>query len=106
MAKRIGFGNYQYEVVEDWPKVEIRGAVADVCIDARGRIYAGVRNSREDGSVSNILGGIGHVLGCVCKFGSTLYTTKYEPRRFDQHTMGTAETATPTPKTKNRAARP
>ena len=62
MAKRIGFGNYQYEVVEHWPKVEIRGAVADVCVDARGRVYAGVRNPREDGSVSNILGGIGHVL--------------------------------------------
>jgi len=24
MAKRIGFGDYQYEVVEDWPKVAIR----------------------------------------------------------------------------------
>jgi len=62
MAKRIGFGDYQYEVVEDWPKVAIRGAVADVCIDARGRVYAGVRNPREDGSVGNILGGVGHVL--------------------------------------------
>ena len=62
MAKRIGFGDYQYEVVEDWPKVAIRGAVADVCVDARGRVYAGVRNPREDGSVGNILGGVGHVL--------------------------------------------
>src|SRR5919206_1058467 len=62
MAKRIGFGNYQYEVVEQWPRVEIRGAVADVCVDARGRVYAGVRNPRDDGSVSNILGGVGHVL--------------------------------------------
>ena len=51
MAKRIGFGDYQYEVVEPWPKVAIRGAVADVCVDARGRVYAGVRNPREDGSV-------------------------------------------------------
>jgi len=62
MAKRIGFGDYQYEVVEDWPKVAIRGAVADVCVDARGRVSAGVRNPREDGSVGNILGGVGHVL--------------------------------------------
>lgn len=38
MAKRIGFGDYQYEVVENWPKVKIRGAVADVCVDAQGRI--------------------------------------------------------------------
>lgn len=27
MAKRFGFGKYQYEVVENWPKVPIRGAV-------------------------------------------------------------------------------
>src|SRR5712691_8692058 len=59
MAKRIGFGDYQYEAVEHWPKVELRGAVADVCVDARGRVYAGVRNPREDGAVSNILGGAG-----------------------------------------------
>jgi hypothetical protein len=49
-------------MVEHWPKVEIRGAVADVCVDARRWVYAGVRNPREDGSVSNILGGVGHVL--------------------------------------------
>ena len=36
MAKRIGCGDYQYAVVENWPKVESRGAVADVCVDARG----------------------------------------------------------------------
>ena len=48
MAKRIGFGNYQYEVVEHWPKVAIHGAIADVCVDARGRVYAGVRNPREE----------------------------------------------------------
>src|SRR5262245_32049520 len=62
MAKRIGCGDYQYEVVEQWPKVAIRGAVADVCVDARGRVYAGVPNPQADGSVSNILGGVGHVL--------------------------------------------
>jgi hypothetical protein len=50
MAQRIGFWDYQYEVVEQWPKVAIRGAVADVCVDARGRVYAGVRNPREDGA--------------------------------------------------------
>src|SRR5215813_12557457 len=58
MAKRIGFGDYQYEVVEHWPRVAIRGAVADVCVDARGRVYVGVRNPQEDGSVSTILGGV------------------------------------------------
>ena len=49
-------------MVEHWPTVEIRGAVADVCVDARRWVYAGVRNPREDGSVSNILGGGGYVL--------------------------------------------
>ena len=44
MAKRLGFGSYQYELVEGWPKIEIRGAVADVAVDSQGRVYAGVRN--------------------------------------------------------------
>jgi DNA-binding NtrC family response regulator len=45
-------------------------------------------------------------LGRVCKFGSALYTIAYEPRRFDQHTMGAAATTAPTPKTQDRATRP
>ena len=51
MAKRLGFGSYQYELVEGWPKIEIRGAVADITVDSQGRVYAGVRNPQPDGSV-------------------------------------------------------
>jgi sugar lactone lactonase YvrE len=62
LGKRIGFGEYQFEHVEGWPKEAINGAVADATVDSQGRIYAGVRNPKPDGSVSNILGGVGHVL--------------------------------------------
>ncbi len=62
MARRFGFGNYQYELVEGWPKIEIKGATADVACDSRGRVYVGVRNPKPDGSPGNILGGTGHVL--------------------------------------------
>ena len=62
MSKRIGFGDYQYELVEGWPRVPIRGAAADVAVDSQGRVYVGVRNPKPDGSVGNILGGVGHVL--------------------------------------------
>src|SRR3954468_24785283 len=62
MAKRLGFGNYQYEHVEGWPKGEIRGAVADVAVDSQGRVYAGVRNPQPDGSVGVSSRGVGHVV--------------------------------------------
>lgn len=62
MARRFGFGAYQYELVEGWPKIEIKGATADVACDSRGRVYVGVRNPKPDGSPGNILGGSGHVL--------------------------------------------
>lgn len=64
MKRRFGFGDgeYRYELVEGWPKVEIRGATADVACDSRGRLYVGVRNPKPDGTPGNILGGSGHVL--------------------------------------------
>jgi hypothetical protein len=62
VSKRVGVGNYQYELVEGWPKVEIAGGIADIATDAQGRIYAGVRNRQEDGKPGNILGGGGHLL--------------------------------------------
>ena len=62
MAKRLGFGSYQYELVEGWPKTEIRGAVADVAVDSQGRVYAGVRNPQPDGSVGVSSRGVGHVV--------------------------------------------
>ena len=62
MTRRFGFGDYQYELVEGWPKIEIKGATADLACDSRGRVYVGVRNPKPDGSPGNILGGTGHVL--------------------------------------------
>src|SRR3954449_2940457 len=62
MGKRLGFGDYQYELVEDWPKAPIRGAVADVAVDSQGRVYAGVRNPKPDGSVGVSSSGVGHVV--------------------------------------------
>jgi hypothetical protein len=62
VSKRIGTGDYQYELMEGWPKAEIAGSVADVACDSQGRIYAGVRNRQADGKPGNILGGGGHVL--------------------------------------------
>ena len=62
MGKRMGFGDYQYEHVEGWPKVAVEGGVADVATDAQGRVYAGVRNKQPDGKPGNIMGGGGHVL--------------------------------------------
>jgi hypothetical protein len=62
MAKRLGFGNYQYELVEGWPRIEIRGAVADAAVDSQGRVYAGVRNPQPDGSVGVSSRGVGHVV--------------------------------------------
>jgi len=62
MGRRLGTGDYQYEHVENWPKVEIAGGIADVACDAQGRVYCGVRNRQPDGNPGNIMGGGGHVL--------------------------------------------
>ena len=61
MVKRLGFGDYQYELVEGWPKAPIQGAVADVAVDSTGRVYAGVRNPKPDGSVGASRSGVGQV---------------------------------------------
>lgn len=62
MSKRVGFGSFQYELVENWPKVSIRGAAADVAVDSEGRVYVGVRNPKPDGSVGTSRVGVGHVV--------------------------------------------
>jgi hypothetical protein len=62
MAKRFGTGRFQFEVVEGWPKVEIKGVAADVACDSASRVYVGVRNIPAGGGVGNILPGVGHVL--------------------------------------------
>src|SRR5215510_8953632 len=44
------------------------------------------------------------MLGRVCKVSSDPYPVGDEPRRFDQHAMGAAATAAPTPNTQDGAA--
>lgn len=61
-AKRFGVGSYKYEAVKNWPKFEIRGVAADVCLDPKGRVYVGVRNPQPDGSASSIGPGTGTML--------------------------------------------
>ena len=77
MSKRVGFGDYQYELVDGWPKAEIPGGIADVACDAQGRVYAGVRNRQADGKPGNILGGGGHVL-VLDKDGNAVTRWDYE----------------------------
>ena len=54
MASRWGVGDYQYEVVENWPDFQIKGVAADVAGDSQGRIYTVVRDPHPDGSIGNI----------------------------------------------------
>ena len=62
MAKRYGAEGYQFEVVEGWPKVEVKGVAATVACDSQGRVYVGVRNIPAGGGVANILPGVGSIL--------------------------------------------
>jgi hypothetical protein len=62
VARRFGVDGYRFEVVEGWPKVEVKGVAASVACDSRGRVYVGVRNIPEGGGVANILPGVGHIL--------------------------------------------
>jgi len=62
VAKRYGAEGYQFEVVEGWPKVEVKGVAATVACDSQGRVYVGVRNIPAGGGVANILPGVGSIL--------------------------------------------
>jgi sugar lactone lactonase YvrE len=53
---------YQFEVVEGWPKQEIKGVAASVACDSKGRAYVGIRNIPPGGGFGNILPGEGRVL--------------------------------------------
>ena len=62
MAKKFGVDKYQFEVVEGWPKQEIKGVAASVACDSKGRAYVGIRNIPAGGGFGNILPGEGRVL--------------------------------------------
>jgi DNA-binding beta-propeller fold protein YncE len=46
MPKRLGAGDYQYESVDTWPKIDIPGIVSDVATDSQDRVYLAVRTSQ------------------------------------------------------------
>jgi DNA-binding beta-propeller fold protein YncE len=62
MTAQWGTAGYRYELVENWPQVEIQGVSADVAGDSEGRIYAVVRDPKPDGSFGDINPGSGHML--------------------------------------------
>ena len=62
MARRFGIDRFQYELVEGWPKQEIKGVAASVACDSRGRAYVGVRSIPAGGGVGGILPGKGRVV--------------------------------------------
>ena len=43
MTTKVGFGNYQYQLVEGWPKLPRKGVASDVALDAQGRAYVALR---------------------------------------------------------------
>ena len=44
MAKRYGFGDYQYELVEGWGQVPELGVASGVACDSEDRVYVAVRD--------------------------------------------------------------
>jgi hypothetical protein len=62
VARRFGAEGYQFEVVEGWPKVDVKGVAASVACDSQGRVYVGIRNIPASGGFGNILPGVGRIL--------------------------------------------
>lgn len=62
MARRVGIEGYQFEVVEGWPQVPVKGVAASVACDSQGRVYVGVRNIPAAGGFGNILPGVGRIV--------------------------------------------
>jgi hypothetical protein len=59
VARRFGTDRFQFEVVDDWPKQEIKGVAASVACDSRSRAYVGVRDIPPGGGFGTILPGGG-----------------------------------------------
>ena len=47
MRIRLGVGNYQYESIDSWPKIDVPGVVSDVATDSQDRVYLAVRTSQK-----------------------------------------------------------
>ena len=48
MAIRVGVGDYQYEVAEDWGQWPVDGTASDVATDSQGRVYVAVRTPNSE----------------------------------------------------------
>ena len=46
MGKRLGFGDYQYEAVENWAGIDIPGVASDVATDSARRVYVATRTNQ------------------------------------------------------------
>ena len=46
MAKRQGGGNYLFESVDNWCKIDIPGVVSDVATDSNDNVYLAVRTAQ------------------------------------------------------------
>ncbi len=45
MTTKVGFGSYQYQLAEGWPKLPRKGVASDVAIDSKGMAYVALRAS-------------------------------------------------------------
>ena len=55
MAKRLGGGNFMYESVDNWPKIDIPGVVSDVATDSEDRVYLAVRTSQAFDNITGVM---------------------------------------------------
>ena len=78
MNARFGFGDYQYELVRDWPKFPKAVIASDVATDSKGQAYVPARNTPFPGGVRS-----GAILvfdrdgGFVRSFGEDLCITPH-----------------------------
>ena len=77
MAVKVGFGNYQYELVEGWPDLPTKGVSSDVAVDSAGRAYI----AQREWPYPDVTGGVVFVLDkngiLVNTWGEGLYTTPH-----------------------------
>jgi len=65
MAERVGAGDYRYEEVEDWAKIEMVGSASDMATDSEDRVYVAdcvdhvVRKYATSGEQLQVLGSPG-----------------------------------------------
>ncbi len=55
MAKRLGGGNFLYESVDNWPKIDIPGVVSDVATDSDDRVYLAVRTAQDFDNITGVM---------------------------------------------------